>query len=87
MNQYETRYEEAELKWLGNYTLNNMIFVKRELGLDHPKAVSVILQVFWETLDLLGAPDATMEHAMSSRFEKLKQGMSTLHTMKALSKE
>ena len=87
VNQYECRYEETEMKWLANYQLNNMIFIKKELCFDHPKAISCILQTFWETLDLFGPADASMEHAMSSRFEKLKQGMSTLYNMKALSKE
>ena len=54
----EDRFEADELNWIAQYVLNNLVFIKSDLGLSNPEAISHVMQVLWKTLDLLN-PDAS----------------------------
>ena len=61
--QYENRYENSELRWLASYIVNNMVFVKSDLGIENPKAVALMLHVMWEALEPFNVADR-MDYSM-----------------------
>ena len=87
-NKFENRYEAHELKWLADFIVNNLIFLRSDLKMKNSKACSMTLQVFWDTLDLF-ANEAknTFEDSLHNRMEILRNGMVALYTMQVISKQ
>ena len=54
-DQYENRFEANELKWISDYLINNLVFIKQELKIAEKEKVAKLLQVLWTTLDLFEA--------------------------------
>ena len=50
---YEDRFEANELKWISDYVVRNLVFVRTELRINDPDTTSHILEALWKTLDLL----------------------------------
>ena len=50
---FEDRFEPNELKWISDYIVRNLVFVRTELSINDPDTTSHILQALWKTLDLL----------------------------------
>ena len=77
-DEYESRFESNELKWIADFVVNNLVFVRSTLGIDDPICISKILAVFWTTLDLFGDQSDDLETALANRYEKLHQGLRRL---------
>jgi len=57
-NETEMRYEpNMELKWLADYIVNGLVFLKHDLKLEDQDGIAETLQALWETLDFLNVTD------------------------------
>lgn len=57
-SQNEMRYEKNwELKWIADYIINALVYVKSELKMEDTDAIAETLQALWETLDFLNVND------------------------------
>ncbi len=50
----ESRFEPNELKWIGNFMVDNLVFCKNTLKCDDGGACSQLGQLLWEVLDIFG---------------------------------
>ena len=73
-NEFESRYEENELKWISDYVVSNLVFIKNELKITDNEAISHVLHVLWTTLDLF-AENQDLEGAKANRYENLRNGL------------
>ena len=85
-DENESRFEPNELKWIGDFIINNLIFIKRELNIDQPEAIAHLLQVFWQTLDLFGE-QAELEVGLLNRYEKLQNELKRCFSQKIVTKD
>lgn len=87
--EYEERYEAEEFKWITNFVVNNLIFLRSELGITNEECLAYACQVFWDTLDLFAMTDhsLSLDAALKARFDKLRSGMTALYNIKAMNKE
>ena len=51
-DEYEDRYEASELKWIADFIVNNLCFIKLQLKINDCEQIAKILQMFWNTLNL-----------------------------------
>ena len=75
-DENESRFEPNELKWIGDFIINNLIFIKKELKIDDPEAIAHLLHVLWQTLDLF-SDQVELELGLVNRYEKLQGGLKT----------
>lgn len=85
-DEFESRFEANELKWIADFVVNNMVFVKTTLKIDDTVCISKILAAFWTTLDLFGPADE-LEAALASRYEKLHQSLRKLFEDEVINKD
>ena len=46
-DEYESRFEPNELKWIADYIVRNLVFVKSDLGMDDPEAICHLMHILW----------------------------------------
>ena len=85
-DEFENRYEPSELKWLADFELHNLIFLKETLKLEDDVIVTETLDVLWRTLDLFSS-DTELKDAAAFRFNKLREGLTGLFAEKKLNKD
>lgn len=85
-DEFEKRFENNELKWIADFVVNNLVFVKTTLKLSNAKTEAEVLQLLWETLDLFG-PDQDVESAIQSRYKILREGLTRLNLEGSISKD
>ena len=85
-NEFESRYEENELKWISDYVVSNLVFIKNELKITENEAISHVLHVLWTTLDLF-AENQDLEGAKANRYENLRSGLEHCFAQRLLNKE
>jgi hypothetical protein len=83
-DEFEVRYTNNELKWIADYLVNCLVFIKTNLKVEKHEAV--VLHLFWTTLDLFSHQDG-IEKAIESRYDILQAGISKLFTEGVLNKE
>ena len=84
----EDRFEGDELKWIADYVVRNLVFIKSDLCLDQPDAVSHVMQVLWKTLDLLNPEASTsLTEATQERYMQLRNGLKRLFEEGIVNKE
>ena len=54
-NENEDRFEANELKWIADYVVRNLVFIRVDLKIEDPDACSHLMQALWKTLDLLNS--------------------------------
>ena len=90
-DEFENRYEPQETYILGKFILNNLVFARSTLKLTDPSTIANLLHVYWETLDIFAcneydaADSHSVENAMKKRFETLKGGLMSMHSLSLLS--
>jgi len=84
-NEFENRYEPQELKWLADYILHNLVFLKENLKLEDDVTIAETLHIFWDALALFQVEEE-IKDACAFRFEKIKQGLTDLFAQKKLKK-
>jgi len=47
------RFEANKLKWIADYMIHALVFIKSDLAISDSTCASHIMQVLWSTLDLL----------------------------------
>ena len=52
-DENENRFEANELKWIGDYVVRSLIFIRTDLQIEDAEKTSHIIQILWKTLDLL----------------------------------
>ena len=52
-DEFEERFEADELKWIADFLVRNLVFVRSDLRIEDVVATCHIMQVLWKTLDLL----------------------------------
>ena len=52
-DENEDRFEPNELKWIADFAVRNLVFIKSDLQITDLDAISHMMQVLWMTLDLL----------------------------------
>lgn len=52
-DENEMRFEANELKWIADYMIHALVFIKSDLAIADSTCASHIMQVLWSTLDLL----------------------------------
>jgi hypothetical protein len=78
-DEFENRYEGAELRFIANYIISNLCFLKTELQITDNRVLTHCLHVFWNTLDLFNKSSTRrVEDAMPQMFETLKDGLMAL---------
>ena len=70
-NENENRFEPNELKWIADFVVGNLVFVKKELKINDQERISFILEILWKTLDLFDESQTDLQGAMSMRVSKL----------------
>ena len=85
-DEFESRYEENELKWISDYVVSNLVFIKNELKITDNEAISHVLHVLWTTLDLF-AENQDLEGAKANRYENLRSGLENCFAQRLLNKE
>ena len=87
-DDYEARFEANELKWIADFLLHSLVFIKSDLKISDYDKVSHVLQVLWKTLDLLTEQnEGDLQTATENRFTLLKVGVERLFTEQILNKE
>lgn len=57
-SEFEKRYEpESELKWLGDYIINALVFLKGDLGIQDDEQLSELINCIWRALDFQNTSD------------------------------
>ena len=51
-DENENRFESNELKWISDYVVNNLVFIKTKLQIENKEAIAHLLHVLWQCLDL-----------------------------------
>ena len=74
-NENENRFEPNELKWIADFVVGNLVFVKKELKINDQERISFILEILWKTLDLFDESQTDLQGAMSMRVSKLQGGL------------
>ena len=87
-DETQDRFENDELKWIADFVVRNLVFVKSDLGIETPEAISHVMQVMWKTLDLLNA-DASdnIATATQERYTQLRNGLRRLFEEKFINKD
>jgi len=52
-NENENRFENNELKWIADFIVGNLCFVRKDLQIMDDEATAFIMEALWKTLDLL----------------------------------
>ena len=87
-DEYESRFEANELKWISDYIIRNLVFVRSDLGIEEPEAICHLMHILWLTLDLLnGEQSDDLEEASAVRFAQLKNGLKRLFSERILTKD
>ena len=73
-DENESRYEANELKWISDYVVANLVFIKKQLKVTDNVAISHLLHVLWSTLDLF-SENTDVDGGLQSRYEKLRTGL------------
>lgn len=67
----ESRFEPNELRWIGNFIVNNLVFCKSKLCLENDAACAQILHMLWDTMDLFGN-HGDLESQLADRYKHLQ---------------
>ena len=89
-DENEDRFEPNELKWIADFVVRNLVFIRTDLKVSEPDSVSHLMQVLWLTLDLLNkstTPTSDLGQAQQSRFIQLKTGLKRLFDQKIINKD
>ena len=86
-DENEDRFEANELKWIADFVVRNLVFIRSDLHVTNDDTVSHLMQILWKALNLLER-DTTMDlsEASQNRFTQLKNGLKRLFEMKNISK-
>ena len=85
-DENESRFEANELKWIADFVVRNLIFIKKELQIDSDETTAHLLHVLWQTLDLF-AEQVDMDTGLATRYEKLQMGLKHCFLQKLITKE
>ena len=87
-DQNENRFEQNELKWIADYNIRNLCFIKSDLGILDHDTVAHIMQVLWKTLDLLNVdPPLDLTEATANRFEIIHMGLKRIFEERIINKD
>ena len=78
-NENEDRFEANELKWISDFIVRNLVFIRCDLKIEEPDACSHLMQCLWKSLDLLNSEAATeLAEASQNRFVILMDALKRL---------
>ena len=67
-NEFENRFESSELKWISDFVIRNLIFVKKDLEMGDNESIAHVMNCLWQTLDLFSEQVTEVEQALPLRF-------------------
>ena len=87
-DEYESRFEAGELKWIADYVVRNLVFCRSDLGIEEPEGICHLMHILWLTLDLLNMESSEeLSEASDLRFAQLKGGLKRLFSERIITKE
>ncbi len=87
-DQNEDRFGPDELKWIADYNIRNLCFIKSDLGIQNPDTVAHIVQILWKTLDLLNSDSPVdLSEATANRFEIIHMGLKRIFEERIITKD
>lgn len=86
-DEYETRYESNELRWMADFIINNLVFIKQTLKVSQSEKIASLLQLLWATLDIMHPDADSIDSALSSRYEILHGGIQKLFEQGKMTKD
>jgi hypothetical protein len=66
-DENENRFEVNELKWLGDFVVGNLVFIRKELKITDQEKSAYIMEVLWKTLALLEEHQGDLQQALGLR--------------------
>ena len=86
-NENEDRFEANELKWIADFVVRNLVFIRSDLQITNDDTASHLMQVLWKALDLMNNdPPMQLDQASQNRFIQLKNGLKRLFEQKSITK-
>ena len=86
-NENENRFENNELKWIADFIVGNLCFVRKDLQIIDNEATAFIMEALWKTLDLLSDQKPSLQAAMSARVQILQQGLMQIFQLGVVNKD
>ena len=75
-DENEQRFESSELKWIADFLIHALVFIRNDLNIKDSDRIAHLLQLFWDTLSLLPpCEDADISPNMASRYNILQNGL------------
>lgn len=86
-NENENRFENNELKWIADFIVGNLCFVRKDLQIMDDEATAFIMEALWKTLDLLSDQKPSLQAAMSARVQIFQQGLMQIFQLGVVNKD
>lgn len=78
-DEYQCRYEANELKWIADYLVQGLVFIKTKLKINDEQRICWILETLWQTLDIFDYDSSkALRNSMSNRYNKMQTGIKDL---------
>jgi hypothetical protein len=84
-DENEDRFHTNELNWMAQFMIHNLTHCKA-IGLKDDAACACLLNVFWTTLDILGANGEIVASA-GKRYTNMQLGLRTMYDEGSINKE